>query len=109
MKILTHLSKEKINSIVQSKESHNFNIDIDNKKYEATLSGYSIAIDFFMGEIINSKIRIKNISFEDMSTLNFQVGQKIKIDDEDYYVTSIEVIEVDCFHKRAEITVIKMK
>lgn len=106
MKILTHLSKEKINNIVQSKESYSFNIDINNKKYEATLSGYSSVIDFLVGEIINSKIRIKNISFEDMSTLNFQVGQKIKIDDEDYYVSSIKA---DCFNEKAEVTAIKMK
>ncbi len=106
MKILTHLSKEKINSIVQFKKSYNFNIDIDNKKYEATLSGYCSVINFFVGEIINSEIRIKNISFEDMSTLNFQVGQEIKIDDEDYYVTSINA---DCLYERAEVTVIKVK
>ena len=42
MKILTHLSKEKINSIVQLEESYNFKIDIDNKKYDATLYGYPI-------------------------------------------------------------------
>lgn len=106
MKILTHLSKEKINNIVQSKGSYSFNIDIDNKKYEATLSGYSSVIDFFVGEIINSKIRIKNISFEDMSTLNFQVGQEIKIDNEDYYVTGINA---NCLYERAEITAIKVK
>lgn len=63
-------------------------------------------IDFFVGEIINSKIRIKNISFEDMSTLNFQVGQEIKIDNEDYYVTSINA---NCLYERAEITAIKVK
>ena len=42
MKILTHLSKEKINSIAQLEKSYNFYIDIDNKKYEATLYGYLI-------------------------------------------------------------------
>lgn len=105
MKILTYLSKEKINSIVQSKENYNFYIDIDNKKYEATLCGYPIVHNAF-GEIINSKIKIKNISFEDMSILNFQVGQEIKIDDEDYYVTNLEV---DGFYKRVEVTVIKNK
>lgn len=105
MKILTHLSKEKINSIVQSKESYNFYIDIDNKKYEATLCGYPIIYNAF-GEVINSKIKIRNISFEDMSILNFQTRQKIKVDDENYYITSLEV---DGFHKRAEVTAIKMK
>ena len=105
MKILTHLSKEKINSIVQSEESYNFKIDIDNKKYDATLYGYPIMYRAF-GKIINSKIKIKNISFEDMNTLNFQVGQEIKIDDEDYYVTNIEVL---FFYKKAEVTAIKMK
>ena len=73
MKILTHLSKEKINSIVQLEERYNFKIDIDNKKYDATLYGYSIVNNAF-GRVINSKIKIKNISFEDMSILNFQVG-----------------------------------
>lgn len=105
MKILTHLSKEKINSIVQLEESYNFKIDIDNKKYDATLYGYSIMHRAF-GRIINSKIKIKNISFEDMSILNFQTGQEIKIDDEDYYVSSIEV---DCFFRKAEVTALKMK
>lgn len=105
MKILMHLSKEKINSIVQSEESHNFNIDIDNKKYEATLYGYPIVYNTFE-RILNSKIKIKNISFEDMSILNFQVGQEIKIDNEDYYVTNIEA---SFFYKKAEVTAIKMK
>lgn len=105
MKILTHLPKEKINSIVQLERSYNFNIDIDNKNYEATLYGYPIVYNTF-GRILNSKIKIKNISFEDMSILNFQVGQEIKIDDEDYYVTSLKV---DDFYKRVEVTVIKMK
>jgi hypothetical protein len=57
MKILTHLSKEKINSIVQSEERYNFKIDIDNKKYDATLYGYSIVNNAF-GRVINSKIKI---------------------------------------------------
>lgn len=105
MKILTHLSKEKINSVVQQEESYNFNIDIDNKKYEATLYGYPIMHRAF-GEIINSKIKIKNISFEDMGILNFQVGQEIKIDDEDYYVASLEI---ESFYEKAEVTVIKVK
>lgn len=105
MKILTYLSKEKINSVVQLEKSYNFNIDIDNKKYEATLYGYPIEHRAF-GRIINSKIKIKNISFEDMSILNFQVGQEIKIDNEDYYVTNIEA---SFFYKKAEVTAIKMK
>ena len=105
MKISTHLSKEKINSIVRLEESYNFKIDIDNKKYDATLYGYPIVYRAF-GEIINSKIKIKNISFEDMNILNFQTGQEIKIDDEDYCVASLKV---DGFYKRAEVTVIKMK
>ncbi len=105
MKILTHLSKEKINSIVELEKSYNFNIDIDNKKYDATLYGYPIMHRAF-GKIINSKIKIKNISFEDMNILNFQVGQKIKIDDEDYYVTNLEV---ECLYKKIEVTAIKMK
>ena len=41
-----------------------------------------------------------------MNILNFQTGQEIKIDDEDYCVTSLKV---DGFYKRAEVTVIKMK
>lgn len=105
MKILTHLSKEKINSVVQLEKSYNFNIDIDNKKYEATLYGYPIEHRAF-GRIINSKIKIKNISFEDMSILNFQIGQKIKIDDEDYYVTNLEA---NVFYKRAEVIMVRMK
>lgn len=105
MKILTHLSKEKINSIVQLEESYNFKIDIDNKKYDATLYGYPIEHRAF-GRILNSKIKIKNISFEDMSILNFQVGQEVKIDDEDYYVTNIEA---SFFYKKAEVTALKTK
>lgn len=105
MKILTHLSKEKINSIVQLEESYNFKIDIDNKKYDATLYGYPIEHRAF-GRILNSKIKIKNISFEDMSILNFQVGQEVKIDDEDYYVTNIEA---SLFYKKAEVTALKTK
>lgn len=105
MKILTHLPKEEINSIVQLEKNYNFSIDIDNKKYAATLYGYPIANRDF-GIIIKSGIKIKNISFEDMSILNFQVGQEIKIDDEDYYVTNLEA---DGFYKRVEVTVIKMK
>lgn len=104
MKILTYLSKEKINSVVQLEKSYNFNIDIDNKKYEATLYGYSVVIDFSGGEIINSKIKIRNISFEDMSILNFQVGQRIQIDDEDYYVSNI-IAEGFC--QRVEVTMVK--
>ena len=41
-----------------------------------------------------------------MNILNFQVGQKIKIDDEDYYVTNLEV---ECLYKKIEVTAIKMK
>ena len=105
MKILTHLSKEKINSIVQLEERYNFKIDIDNKKYDATLYGYSIVNNAF-GRVINSKIKIKNISFEDMSILNFQVGQKIKIDNKDYYAKNLEI---NSFYKRAEVTMVRMK
>lgn len=105
MKILTYLSKEKINSVVKLEKSYNFNIDIDNKKYEATLYGYPIVPGNFV-RILNCKIKIRNISFEDMSILNFQTGQKIKIDDENYYVSSIKA---DCFYERAEVTTIKMK
>ena len=105
MKILTHLSKEKINSIVRLEESYNFKIDIDNKKYDATLYGYPIVYRAF-GRIINSKIKIKHISFEDMNILNFQTGQEIKIDDEDYYVANLEV---NGFYKRAEVTMVRMK
>ncbi len=105
MKILTHLSKEKINSIVQSEERYNFKIDIDNKKYDATLYGYPIVNNAF-GRVINSKIKIKNISFEDMSILNFQVGQKIRIDNKDYYVTNLEI---NGFYKRTEVTMVRMK
>ena len=105
MKILTHLSKEKINSIVQLEERYNFKIDIDNKKYDATLYGYPIVNNAFV-RVINSKIKIKNISFEDMSILNFQVGQKIKIDNKDYYVKNLEI---NSFYKRAEVTMVRMK
>lgn len=105
MKILTHLSKEKINSIVQLEERYNFKIDIDNKKYDATLYGYPIVNNAFV-RVINSKIKIKNISFEDMSILNFQVGQKIKIDNKDYYVKNLEI---NGFYKRAEVTMVRMK
>lgn len=105
MKIVTHLSKEKINSIVQLEESYNFNIDIDNKKYEATLYGYPI-LHMAFGRILNCGIEIKNISFKDMSILNFQVGQEIKIDDESYYVANIEVLT---FYKKVEVNVIRMK
>lgn len=105
MKILTHLSKEKINSIVQLEERYNFKIDIDNKKYDATLYGYPIVNNDF-GRVINSKIKIKNISFEDMSILNFQVGQKIKIDNKDYCVTNLEI---NGFYKRTEVTMVRMK
>ena len=105
MKILINLSKEKINSIVELEKSYNFKIDIDNKKYDAALYGYPIMHRAF-GKIINSKIKIKNISFEDMNILNFQIGQKIKIDDEDYYVTNLEA---NGFYKRAEVIMVRMK
>lgn len=103
MKILTHLSKETINGVTNLKESYNFFIDIDNVKYEAVLYGYAIATKPF-GEITNSKIKIV-VTFDDMKILKFQVGQKIKVDDEDYYVSNIKT---DSFFKKVEI-ITKMK
>lgn len=38
------------------------------------------------GKITNSKIKII-ITFDDMKILKFQAGQKIEVDDENYYVS----------------------
>ena len=40
-----------------------------------------------------------------MSILNFQVGQRIQIDDEDYYMSNI-IAEGFC--QRVEVTMVKM-
>ena len=104
MKILTHLSKETINRVTNLKESYNFFVDIDNVKYEATLYGYAIMTKPF-GEITNSKIKIV-ITFDDMKILKFQVAQKVKVDDEDYYVSNIKI---DGFYQKAEIIITKLK
>lgn len=41
-----------------------------------------------------------------MSILNFQVGQKIRIDNKDYYVTNLEI---NGFYKKTEVTMVRMK
>ena len=104
MKILTHLSKKTINRVIEQEGTYGFFIDIDNAKYEAVLYGYAIMTEPF-GKITNSKLKII-ITFDDMKILKFQAGQKIEVDDENYYVS---YMKSDGFCQKIEIIITKMK
>lgn len=100
MKITTGLSKEHIkNIILQSLDEiskYEFKLKIDDKEYNADLIGFVIQQDPI---IINHKITVKDMSFEDFEMLKFQSGGKYKIDNNDYYVSKIKA---DGFTQKVE-------
>lgn len=107
MNITTGLSREKIEKVmldaIYGKDSaYQFLITINDKKYNAILYGCIVNSDI---NIRSNKIIVKDIDFEEFEKMQIQVGNKYKIDNDNYYISNIKA---DGFNRKIEIKFIAL-